>query len=218
MWVHEIFFSIVLPCILSTSSYCLLLLLGPYNFCPFFQLCCALKSIFSITEALLNAWLIPSSKFNSLSKYCCTPGIVCVYMCPNFTELVHMTFTLERVTPLSRKRNLFYQIGRENIKHMYSVYQYILLNFGKVVWVYITSVQFSHSVMSESLRSHGLQHTRLPCSSPAWEPAQTHVRRVGDVIQLSHPLSCPYLPSFNHLQHYGLSKKSVLCTRWPKFG
>ena len=28
------------------------------------------------------------------------------------------------------------------------------------------SVQFSHSVMSESLWRHGLQHTRLPCLSP----------------------------------------------------
>ena len=28
------------------------------------------------------------------------------------------------------------------------------------------SVQFSHSVMSDSLRSHGLQHTRPPCPSP----------------------------------------------------
>ena len=28
------------------------------------------------------------------------------------------------------------------------------------------SVQFSHSVMSDSLRPHGLQHTRPPCPSP----------------------------------------------------
>ena len=28
------------------------------------------------------------------------------------------------------------------------------------------SVQFSHSVMSDSLKPHGLQHTRLPCPSP----------------------------------------------------
>ena len=28
------------------------------------------------------------------------------------------------------------------------------------------SVQFSHSVMSNSLQSHGLQHGRLPCPSP----------------------------------------------------
>ena len=30
----------------------------------------------------------------------------------------------------------------------------------------ISSVQFSHSVMFDSLRPHGLQHTRLPCPSP----------------------------------------------------
>ena len=29
-----------------------------------------------------------------------------------------------------------------------------------------SSVQFSHSVVSDSLRPHGLQHTRLPCISP----------------------------------------------------
>ena len=28
------------------------------------------------------------------------------------------------------------------------------------------SVQFSRSVVSDSLRPHGLQHTRLPCPSP----------------------------------------------------
>ena len=30
----------------------------------------------------------------------------------------------------------------------------------------LCSVQFSRSVMSDSLRPHGLQHTRLPCPSP----------------------------------------------------
>ena len=32
-----------------------------------------------------------------------------------------------------------------------------------------SSVQFSHSVVSNSLPPHGLQHTRLPCPSPAPE-------------------------------------------------
>ena len=32
--------------------------------------------------------------------------------------------------------------------------------------VYVISVQFSHSVMSNSLPPHGLQHARLPCPSP----------------------------------------------------
>ena len=31
---------------------------------------------------------------------------------------------------------------------------------------HLFSVQFSHSVMSDSLWSHGLQHARLPCPSP----------------------------------------------------
>ena len=31
---------------------------------------------------------------------------------------------------------------------------------------YLPSVQFSHSVVSKSLRPHGLQHIRLPCPSP----------------------------------------------------
>ena len=31
----------------------------------------------------------------------------------------------------------------------------------------ISLVQFSRSVVSDSLRPHGLQHTRLPCPSPA---------------------------------------------------
>ena len=33
-------------------------------------------------------------------------------------------------------------------------------------WVIFSSFQFSHSVVSDSLRPHGLQHGRLPCPSP----------------------------------------------------
>ena len=39
----------------------------------------------------------------------------------------------------------------------------------KKLWYIYTmeySVQFSHSVVSDSLQPHGLQHARLPCSSP----------------------------------------------------
>ena len=44
-------------------------------------------------------------------------------------------------------------------------------------------------------QSHGLQHTRLPCSSPSLELAQPHVHWVGDAIQPSHPLSPPFSSS-----------------------
>ena len=36
----------------------------------------------------------------------------------------------------------------------------------KLVNIYNLSVQFSCSIMSNSLRPHGLQNTRLPCPSP----------------------------------------------------
>ena len=63
------------------------------------------------------------------------------------------------------------------------------------------SVQFSHSVMS--LRPHGLQHTRLPCPSPApGELAQTHVHQVGDAI--NHLILSSPSPAFNLSQHQGL--------------
>ena len=46
----------------------------------------------------------------------------------------------------------------------------------------VTSVQFSHSVVSDSLRPHGLQHARLPCPSSTPGLTQTHVHRVDDAI------------------------------------
>ena len=50
------------------------------------------------------------------------------------------------------------------------------------------SVQLSHSVMSDSLRPQGLQYARLPVHHQLPELAQTHVHRVGDAFQPSHPL------------------------------
>ena len=41
------------------------------------------------------------------------------------------------------------------------------LNFQKLrSWQSVPSVQFSHSVMFNSMQPHGLQHARLPCPSP----------------------------------------------------
>ena len=43
---------------------------------------------------------------------------------------------------------------------------YWIGGFLKFCFVFISSVQLSHSVMCDSLWSHELQHTRLPCPSP----------------------------------------------------
>ena len=53
----------------------------------------------------------------------------------------------------------------------------------------------------------------MDCSMPDFcvlhylpELAQTHVHRVSDAIQSSHPLSSPSPPAFNLSQHQGLFK------------
>ena len=63
------------------------------------------------------------------------------------------------------------------------------------------SVQFSQLVVSNSLQAHESQHTRPPCPSPSPEFTQTHVHRVSDAIQPSHPLSSPFPPAPSPSQH-----------------
>src|SRR5574337_278953 len=53
-------------------------------------------------------------------------------------------------------------------------------------------------------------HRQLP------ELAQTHVHRVGDALQPSHPLPSPSPPASNLSQHQGLFQESALRIRWPK--
>ena len=60
----------------------------------------------------------------------------------------------------------------------------------------------------------------MDCSMPGFpvlhhlpEFAQTHVCRVGDVIQQSHPLSSPSLPVFSLSQHRGLFQRVGF---WPE--
>ena len=68
------------------------------------------------------------------------------------------------------------------------------------------SVQFSHSVMSDFLWPHKLQHARSLCPSPLPESTHTHVHWVTDAIRPSHPLSSPSPPALNPFQHQGLFK------------
>ena len=69
-----------------------------------------------------------------------------------------------------------------------------------------SSVQFSYSVMSDSLWPHGLQHARSPCPSPTPGVYSTHVHWVIDAMQPSHPLLSPSPPTFNLSQHQSLIK------------
>ena len=65
----------------------------------------------------------------------------------------------------------------------------------------LRAVQFSSSVMSEYLRPHGLQHTRLPCPSPT-------PRAYSDSCPLSqwcHPTISHSVIPFSHLQSFPAS-------------
>ena len=81
----------------------------------------------------------------------------------------------------------------------------------------LSSAQFSCSVVCDSLRSHGLQHTRLPCSSPT-------PRGFTDSCPLSrwcHPtISSSVVPFSSRLQTFPelvFSNESVLRIRWPNY-
>ena len=64
----------------------------------------------------------------------------------------------------------------------------------------------------------------LDCSTPGLpvhhqllEFTHTHVHRVSDAIQPSHPLSSPFPPTLNLSSIRVFSNESVLLTRWPKY-
>ena len=75
-----------------------------------------------------------------------------------------------------------------------------------------TEVFHSFLVQSSSVsQSCPTLYDPMDCSTPGFpvhhqllEPTQTHVHRIGDAIQPSHPLLSPPPPAFNLSQHQGL--------------
>ena len=64
----------------------------------------------------------------------------------------------------------------------------------------------------------------MDCSTPGFpvihhflELVQTHVHRVRDAIQPSHPLLPPSPPALNLSLFRVFSSELVLCVRWPKY-
>ena len=83
--------------------------------------------------------------------------------------------------------------------------------------LFIFSVQFSHSVMSDSLQPHGPQQLRLPCPLPT--PGDCLNSSIESVMPsnhliLYHPLIL--LPSIFPIIKV-FSNESVLHIRWPKY-
>ena len=57
----------------------------------------------------------------------------------------------------------------------------------------------------------------LPVHHQLPEFTQTHIHRVCDAIQPSHPPSSLSPPAPNPSQHQSLFNESTLCMRWPKY-
>ena len=69
-------------------------------------------------------------------------------------------------------------------------------------------VQFSSAVQSCPTLCDAMNHSTpgLPVHHQLPESTQTHVHRVCDAIQLSHPLSSPFPPALDLSQHQDLFK------------
>ena len=79
----------------------------------------------------------------------------------------------------------------------------------------ICSVQFSHSVVSDPLWPHGLQHARPPCPSPT---PGAHSNSCPLNLWYHPTILCrPLLlsPIFPSIRVF--SSESALCLRWPKY-
>ena len=88
---------------------------------------------------------------------------------------------------------------------------------GKPDRIQFSSVQFSCSVMSHSLRPHGLQHARLPCPVPTPETYSNSCPLSewwpSNHLILFNPLLLPSIfPSIRVFLN-----ESVFCIRWPKY-
>ena len=78
-------------------------------------------------------------------------------------------------------------------------------------------VQFSRSVVSDSLWPHGMQHSRPPCPSPT-PRVYTYSRPLS---QWCHPTISSSVILFSSClklsQHQGVFKLVNFCIRWPKY-
>ena len=88
------------------------------------------------------------------------------------------------------------------------------ITFSKLISVQFSSVAQSYPTLCDPVNrsTPGLPvHHQLP------EFTQTHVHRVGDALQPSHPLSFPCPPAPNPSSIRVFSNESTLCMRWPKY-
>ena len=77
---------------------------------------------------------------------------------------------------------------------------------NSIIYTLISSIQFISSAQSCPTLCNPMECSMpgLPVYHQLPEFIQTHVHRVSDAIQPSHPLSSPSPPAFNLSQHWSL--------------
>ena len=104
------------------------------------------------------------------------------------------------------------------IRKSFSPFGFFRANKALDLLLVVISVQFSCSIVSDSLRPHEPQHTRPPCLSPT--PGVYPNMSIELVMPSNHLiLCCPLLllPSMFHNIRVFLSESAALCMRWPKY-
>ena len=142
---------------------------------------------------------------------CSTPGFLVLHCLPEFVQ-IHVHWVSDAIQPshpllsssppafsLSQWQCPFQWVGS---LHQIANISELQLQHQSLQW--ISSAQFSRSVMSNSLRPLSCSMPGLPVHHQLPEFTQTHAHWVSDAIQPSHPLSSPSPPAPNPSQHQGL--------------
>ena len=138
-----------------------------------------------------------------------TAKILPILQPTSWSATVSWMLTEEQETPGSETKDLLllvHQAAWTSHSHQFS----LSLKFHQ-----FSSVQFNHSVVSNSLRPHELQHTRLLCPTPR-APSNS-----CPLSQRFHPTISSSVIPFFCLQSFPASRsfpnESVLRIRWPQF-
>ena len=163
------------------------------------RFCCTTWISFTGTyiPSLLNLPLTPPPSYPSRSSQSARLGSLCN------TAASHEVSAYGNATLSSSHPLLPPLCPQAQSLHLY-LYSCPANRFISTIFLGSISVQFSHSVMSDSLWPHGLQHARLPSPSPTPRACSGSCHQVSDAIQPSHLLSSPSPPAFNLSQHQGL--------------
>ena len=98
----------------------------------------------------------------------------------------------------------------------FSCYSWEILKYEDPT-VQFSSVQFSHSVVPDSLWSHESQHARPPCPSPN---PRVHSNSYPSSRWCHPAISSSVVPFFSYRQSLpasGSFPMNQLCVRWPKY-